>query len=148
MNDLDKKIVHLPFSLMFLRFMFEFWYQNKFVTGYWMWLSFESCMKYVPIFIFLDVWIVLNSPIHYLTIKVYFLAVVNLTLIDLPGLTKVAVGILALQLLFLFPVLIGCILCSLPLQINWLRDVLYLQKDSRRVLFKILKTWFAHILRR
>lgn len=34
------------------------------------------------------------SPLHYLTSAVYFLAVVNLTLIDLPGLTKVAIGML------------------------------------------------------
>lgn len=40
-----------------------------------------------------------NLVFYYLTILVYVLAVVNLTLIDLPGLTKVAVGILSAPLL-------------------------------------------------
>lgn len=77
-------------------------------------------------------------------LNIVFLTVVNLTLIDLPGLTKVAVGMhllplfLVLYLLFIL-VLILFEMCT---------EFESLQRDSLIVLLKILKIWCARISRR
>lgn len=87
----------------------------------------------------------------------FYLAVVNLTLIDLPGLTKVAVGNY-----FSFFLCYACVslnfraisgLCVFLLQIKvysflFCDNVSLLQRDSPKILFKILKTWSARMLRR
>lgn len=68
---------------------------NDFLHGNFAWLIF-CCIQFEELLILLYKGLssLFRSPLHYLIIIVYFLAVVNLTLIDLPGLTKVAVGIL------------------------------------------------------
>lgn len=60
------------------------------------------------------------------------LTVVNLTLVDLPGLTKVAIGKSLLTV---------SVKCMISL-------ILSLQMVNLRALWLILRIWFVHILRR
>jgi len=70
-------------------------------------------------------------------------AVVNLTLIDLPGLTKVAVGNAIIdELVALFLVTVPFFYLTSD---TW--NIL-LQRGKQSLLFKILKTWFDLMLTR
>lgn len=83
-----------------------------------------------------------STDMHVLTpfCVIVCLAVVNLTLIDLPGLTKVAVGM---------SYIISHILVGRDINMsNEDLSVCSLQRDNLKVLFKTLKTWFDLILRR
>lgn len=78
----------------------------------------------------------------------HFFAVVNLTLIDLPGLTKVAVGKPQYISQYVYTILVVFWEESLEPQTYNHFFPSFLKRDSRRVLFKILKTWSALMLKR
>lgn len=68
---------------------------------------------------YLTLWIshMIGPLLYWLIQKLLYLAVVNLTLIDLPGLTKVAVG--NWKCLFFFPLLVLRIICTIQIVLPW-----------------------------
>lgn len=75
-----------------------------------------------------------------------FVAVVNLTLIDLPGLTKVAVGEFSVFMFLHF--LEDLYISSVKTDVTEITCLGYLQRVSRTASSWILRTWFVPLLRR